>query len=267
MNSILPGNRPAITALIYERDIQKIKNEIKAVTEQGADIVGLMLEGYDVQCHSEKGMKTLIESAQGKPIYITDYLRGNINKNVTDEDIHDELMLFLELSKGKSRVIADVRTDMYDPAIREITLNEKAIEKHIKFIKEIHDNGGKVLMSSHVFDEVLSAEDVIFIAKEQQRRGADIAKIVTVAKTEEDLFLNYEISLKLRKKLDIPYLFLCGGEFCYKHRRLSAPLGSCMVLARENTLTGQIQPTVSEAIEVLKCLGYYNKSKDIKKKG
>ena len=48
-------------------------------------------------------------------------------------------MLFLKLSKGKSAVFIDVRTDMFDPVKDEFTLNETAIQKQEDFIKAIHD--------------------------------------------------------------------------------------------------------------------------------
>lgn len=259
MKEFLKGDRPSITALIYFGDIEKVKAETAAVIEQGADIIGYMLEGYEPECHTESGMRELIEAAHGMPIYITDYANGNKYKeDVTDEELKNQLMLFLELSKGKSPVLIDVRTDMYDRVKGEFTLSETAIRRQMDFIDEIHANGGKVLMSSHSFDSVSTPERVLYLAQEQQRRGADIAKIVVTAPTEKDLFENYEISLRLKKELNIPYLFLCGGDFSYRHRRLSAPLGSCMTLVRENSFVNEVQPTVAEAREIFKCLGYYD---------
>ena len=259
MNEFLRGNRPSITALIYFGGIEKVKVETAAVIEQGADIIGYMFESYDAECHTESAMNELIDAAHGMPIYITNYMKGNKYKaDITDEELKDELMLFLKLSKGKSPVLIDVRTDMFDPLKDEFTLNETAIQRQKDFIKEIHDNGGKVLMSSHKLDGVSSAERILYLAQEQQRRGADIAKIVVTAPTKKDLFENYEISLRLKKKLNIPYLFLCGGDFSYRHRRLSAPLGSCMTLVRENSFVNEVQPTVGEMREIFKCLGYYD---------
>ena len=262
MDAFVKKDRPSITALIYGGDMQKVKAETAKVIEQGVDIIGYMLESYEAEWHTESGMKKLIELAHGMPIYITDYIRGNKYKeDITDEELENQLMLFLKLSKGKSAVLIDVRTDMFDPVKDEFTLNETAIQKQEDFIKAIHDNGGKVIMSSHSLESVSTAERVLYIAQEQQRRGADISKIVVTAPTEKDLFTNYEISLKLKKELSIPYLFLCNGDFCYRHRRLSAPLGSCMILVRENSLINESQPTVAEAKELLKCLAYYDDDK------
>ena len=259
MKSILPDGRPALTALIYGGDLQQVKEETAKIIQQGADIIGFMLESYESDCSTEEGLKELIDAAQGKPIYVTDYLRGNTNPDLTDDDLHNTLMLALKLSKGKSNVLIDVRTDMYDSVKGELTLNEAAIEKQMKFIDEVHNEGGKVLMSCHIIEGFATPEHILFIAQEHQRRGADISKIVVPAPTEDDLFTNYEVSLKLRKELDIPYLFLCGGDFCYKHRRLNGALGSCMMLVRENSHTNQLEPTISEIQQVLTSLGYFDK--------
>ena len=77
MKAFFKNDRPAITALIYGGDMQKVKAETAKVIEQGVDIIGYMLESYEAECHTESGMKELIELAHGMPIYITDYIRGN----------------------------------------------------------------------------------------------------------------------------------------------------------------------------------------------
>ena len=97
----------------------------------------------------------------------------------------DELMngLFLGLKCGATLV--DVMGDTFCPAPEELTTNEEAIKKQMQFIDEIHKKGGEVLMSSHVY-EFRPAERVLEMAVEQQRRGADIVKIVTGANTQEE---------------------------------------------------------------------------------
>ena len=91
-----------------------------------------------------------------------------------------------------------------------MTYDENAVNEQKKLIRQIHDKGKSVLMSAHV-PRFLSAEEVIQMAAAQQARGADIAKIVTVAETETEEMGNLRITALLKHELDIPYLFLGEG--------------------------------------------------------
>ena len=93
----------------------------------------------------------------------------------------------------------------------------------------------------------LAAEKILEIAKSQQMRGADIAKIVTTVNSEKELEDAFKTNLILRDNLNIPFLFLCNGSYCRKHRMLGPFLGSCMYLCQENSKTCGPQPTIEEA--------------------
>ena len=64
---------------------------------------------------------------------------------------------------------------------------------------------------------------------EQQKRGADIVKIVTGANCMEQQIENLRITELLKRELKVPFLFLSVGE-CSLHRRIGPMLGSCMWL-------------------------------------
>ena len=83
-------------------------------------------------------------------------------------------------------------------------------------------------MSSHVL-KFIPAERVWEIAHEHERRGADICKIVTGASSMEEQIENLRIVRLLKAELQIPFLFLAGGE-CRILRRIGGTLGSCMSL-------------------------------------
>ena len=83
-------------------------------------------------------------------------------------------------------------------------------------------------MSSHIM-KFTPAERVLEIALEQQRRGADICKIVVGAESMEQQIENLRIATLLKKKLSIPFLFLSGGETRIL-RRFGGELGCCMYL-------------------------------------
>ena len=95
-------------------------------------------------------------------------------------------------------------------------------------IEELHKCGAEVLMSSHV-RKFVSAERVLEIAREHERRGADICKIVTGAENTEQQIENLRIINLLKENLKIPFLFLAGGE-CRILRRIGGNIGCCMYL-------------------------------------
>ena len=118
--------------------------------------------------------------------------------------------------------------DYFDKVEGELTMKPEAIEKQKQLITKLHEKGAQVLMSSHIL-KFTPAERVLEIALEQQRRGADISKIVTGADTMAEQIENLRIVTLLKEKLDIPFLFLAGGE-CHILRRIGGELGCTMYL-------------------------------------
>lgn len=84
-------------------------------------------------------------------------------------------------------------------------------------------------MSSHTW-QYLTPEQILDITKAHEARGADITKIVTCANTEEELLSNFEAMRRMKKELNIPFLFLANGAHCKLQRIVGAYFGSCMVL-------------------------------------
>ena len=158
-----------------------------------------------------------------KPVYVTNYrLKENLEK--TDETLAKEL---LELAKCGA-TLCDVMGDLYDRQPDEVAISEDAIQKQMELVNELHKEGAEVLMSSHIF-KFTSAERVLEIALEHQRRGADISKIVTQADSVEEDIENLRILNLLKEKLEIPVLFLYNGN-SRVFRKISGEYGNCMYL-------------------------------------
>ena len=114
--------------------------------------------------------------------------------------------------------------------------------KQEELIAQLHARGAEVLMSSHVF-KFMPAEEVLKMALEHQRRGADVSKIVVGAETMEQQMENLRIATLLKEKLDIPFLLLSNGE-CHILRRIGDALGCCMCLCvqEHDALSTKEQP-------------------------
>ena len=189
----------------------------------GADAYGLQVESLKPEFQNPETYQRIFAEGKGRPFYVT-YYRGKSNTGKTDEELAEGLITLAE----SGAVLCDVIGDLYCRHPEEMTDDETAIKKQMELIDLLHQKGVQVLMSSHV-RKYIPAERVLEIALEQKRRGADIIKIVTGAKTMEQQIENLRITDLLKRELGAPFLFLANGV-CSIHRRLSLKLGCCMAL-------------------------------------
>jgi 3-dehydroquinate dehydratase len=163
---------------------------------------------------------------EDKPIYVTNY-RSGINKEMgySDDELAEGLLLLAE----SGATLCDVMGDYYDKNDRELTFDARAVDKQLRLIDKLHEIGAEVLMSTHITKSFHSADEILSIAHEQEKRGADICKIVTGAENTDQQIENLRIINLLKENLKIPFLFLSGGE-CHIMRRIGGLLGCCMYL-------------------------------------
>lgn len=218
----LTNYRPTVTVMIQSETAAKAINTIRNAVYEGADAFGLQICRLAPQ--ERKYLKDIYASGGGRPFYITNYRTGH-NEGLSDEECMNGLLEGLKLGG----TLGDIMGDTFGRSPNELTKNPAAIDKQKKLIDEIHNMGKSVLMSSHLY-RYAEAEEVLEIAYEHQKRGADIAKIVTAANSEEEEAENIRITSLLKKELKIPFLFLSGGTHYKVHRLVSPMLGSCMSL-------------------------------------
>lgn len=218
----LTNYRPTVTVMIQSETAANAINTIRNAVYEGADAFGLQI--CRLAHEGRKHLKEIYSSSAGRPFYITNYRYG-YNEGLSDEECMHGLIEGLKLGG----MLGDVMGDTFDKAPNELTKNPIAVDKQRKLIEEIHNMGKEVLMSSHLY-RYAEAEEVLEIAYEHQKRGADISKIVTAASSEEEEAENIRITSLLKEELDIPFLFLSGGTHYKIHRLVSPMLGSCMSL-------------------------------------
>ena len=222
--SFLNSATPFVTEMVQAPTAGQAEIKIRNAIADGATAIGFQMSFLEKQYRTEETLTSIFSAAEDKPVYFTNY-RSGLNEGTSDEDLTDGLLFGLKCGA----TLVDVMGDTFDPSPEELTTNENAIAKQMKLIESIHKKGGEVLMSSHVY-EFRNAERVIKIALEQQRRGADIVKIVTGAQTQEEELKNLEICRLLKQELKVPFLFLSGGKYSYLHRTVGPALGVCMWL-------------------------------------
>ena len=251
MESFLNRGRPLLTLMLKAREEKPLLDEIAHGAAAGADAYCLQMETLRREDRARLCLTRLFAAMGEKPAYVTDYRRGNVCPYTqSDDELADELRLAASCG---ARLI-DVRGDMFEPTPGELTLNEAAVKKQECFIEALHAAGAEVLMSSHVL-RYIPAEEVVCIAREQRRRGADICKIVTTADTEAELHENLRGLGLLRDAVDVPTLFLCNGALCRRHRMLGPLLGACMALVVLPDVPVGAQPRIDDMRAMISLCG------------
>ena len=233
--------KATLTVMVQANNPTRIKELMDKSVPEGAEAFGIQFEQMLPEHRKPEVYRDLFSYAKGRPSYVTNY-RGTQNKGKSDEELGDELVELAECGAD----LCDVMGDYFDRQPDEVAVDENAINKQIELINRIREKGAKVLMSSHVM-KYTPAERVLEIALEHQRRGADICKIVVGADNMEQQLENLKIINLLKEKLDIPFLFLSGGE-CKILRRIGGELGCCMYLCvyEHDALATLQQPLLSD---------------------
>ncbi len=247
MKKFLIDGRPTVTVMVQSRTLKRAAELIEKGLSGGADAFGIQIEQMDKKFRTEENFKMLFETTGGKPAYITNY-RTALNTGMTDSELAQDIIN----SARYGGTLIDVMGDLFCPSKDEITLDASADKRQRELIEKIHFYGSQVLISSHTY-RFLNTDEVLKIAEIQANRGADVIKIVTAAETPEQLYENFETTARLKRELDKPFLFLCVGEYCKKHR-ITAPLicdGPFLCVAEYDELATPVQPLLSKVRETV----------------
>ena len=221
--TFLKADKAMLTVMVQAEHPDRIKELMAKSMPEGAEAFGMQFEKLPKEYRTPEVYKDLFSCAEGKPVYVTNYLKWK-NEGKTYDDLASELIEIAECGA----TLCDVMGDFYDKQEDELAVDKIAIEKQMKLIDDLHSRGAEVLMSSHIL-KYTPAERVLEVALEHQRRGADISKIVTRAETMEEQLENLKIINMLKEKLDIPFLFLASGE-SNLIRKIGGELGCAMYL-------------------------------------
>ena len=255
--TFLGQNKPLLCCMVITETADQAIITARNAAFEGADAYGYQICRMDPTQRSEKEIKRVLRYMGNRPVYMTNYRHG-FNKDKSDEQLGDELV---DLAKWGA-TLCDVMGDYYHREENELTMDAAAIDKQRRLIDRIHEAGGEVLMSSHVL-KYTPAEEVLRIAFEQQKRGADVVKIVTAGNSAEEEMENLRITTLLKKELDIPFLFLSGGTHCRFHRMIGPALGCVMGLCVQqyDARSSKDQPLLRAARAVLDNFDYLPKER------
>ncbi len=250
--TFLGQSRPLLCCMVITETADQAIITARNAAFDGADAYGYQICRMDPKYRTEEEIRRVLRYMGDRPVYMTNYRHG-FNAEKSDEQIGDELV---DLARWGA-TLCDVMGDLYCRAENEMTMDAAAIDKQKRLIDRIHKAGGEVLMSSHVL-KYTPAEEVLRIALEQQKRGADIVKIVTAGNSVEEEMENLRITTLLKKELDVPFLFLSGGTHCKLHRTIGPMLGCVMGLCVQayDARSSKDQPLLRAERQVLDNFDY-----------
>ena len=217
------NEKATLTCMVQADNPDRIKELMRKSIPQGAETFGIQFEQMNSEYRNAEVYKELFACAEDKPTYVTNY-RYNKNEGKSDEQLADELLELADCGAD----LCDMMGDYFDKQSGEMTYDETAVAKQKDLIDKLHKRGAKVLMSTHI-QKFTPADEVLKIALAHQSRGADISKIVVGAENMQQQIENLKMINMLKEKLDVPFLFLSGGE-CKILRRIGGELGCCMYL-------------------------------------
>lgn len=220
--TFLNHSLPLLTTMVQANNPDRIIELIGKSLLEGAEAFGMQFCQMKKEYRNREVYERLF-SYTDKPVYVTNY-RYSENIGKTDDELARELIELAECGA----TLCDVMGDFFDRQPDEVAVDGGAIDKQMCLIERLHEKGAEILMSSHVL-KYTPAERALEIALEHQRRGADICKIVTGADSIEQEIENLRIINMLKENLEIPFLFLMGGE-CRILRRIGGEFGCCMYL-------------------------------------
>jgi len=244
--TFLGHSEPLYCCMIQSRTPENAISTIRRAVDGGCTAFGFQQCQLEREYRTESTIRSIFDAMEGRPVYVTNY-RGGRNTGMTDDEIADGLVTLAE----RGATLCDVMGDLFCRHPQELTDDAAAIDKQLRLIDRIHRAGGEVLMSSHVL-KYTPAEEVVRIALEQQKRGADIVKIVTAANSEAEQLENLRITSLLKETLDVPFLFLSGGSHYALHRMIGPMLGCVMYLCVQeyDELATKSQPLLADVLAV-----------------
>ena len=221
--SFFNNDSAVLTCMVQGDNPDRIKELMRKSIPQGAEAFGIQFEQMSSEYRNAEVYRKLFACAEDKPTYVTNY-RYAKNTGKSDEQLAEELLELADCGAD----LCDMMGDYFDRQLGEMTYNETAVAKQKDLIDKLHKRGAKVLMSTHIH-KFTPADEVLKIALAHQSRGADISKIVVGAENTEQQLENLKMINMLKEKLDVPFLFLSGGE-CKILRRIGGEFGCCMYL-------------------------------------
>lgn len=124
--------------------------------------------------------------------------------------------------------------------------SDKKLSMYIDLLEEAKASGIRCILSWHDFSDTPEEDMLLKILDIQMKLGADICKIATMAKTEEDTSRVLKVSRRAAELLDVPHIALVMGDLGKPSRHGRSSSSTCITFAPLNRSSAPGQFSVGE---------------------
>ena len=244
--------KPFLVSVVTDTDPDACICTMRDSEFEGAQAYDLHLRHLERKYHNYKDIRRIVLSTN-KPV-MTIYYRRQATQisdapgtSLTDDERAEAYLM--SIKAGASAI--DMMGDLFDPSPLEISRKPEIVEKQKRFIEQIHTEGGEVILSSHTW-VVMDTAQVLEHASELASRGADMVKIAAKVESEDDLVEAFKTTIAMKRELKVPFIHICMGEHGKIHRIVGPMLGSSLVFCvnRYSLRSTKDQPQLRATREV-----------------
>jgi 3-dehydroquinate dehydratase len=222
MNKYPTYRRPKTLTIAHDRTIEGCIGTFRNAEYEGTDAFGVMINTLDLGERSEDKLRSLFNYAGDKPVLAMNYRDQRPDlPPITDEEIVESLITSVRAGAD----MVDLMGDLFDPNPIELTRDPAAIDKQKALVDRIQGMGAKVLASSHTW-KFMTTEETVEHFHALKSIGADMVKIAMCANSDEEADSVFHTTISLRSALDIPYIYICMGQYGKRHRMMAPMLGA-----------------------------------------
>ena len=215
---------PAIAGVVNARSVSGAISKIKNATFSGASMIDLHLEWLENA--SDEELEKIINSSR-LPLLALHYPKNlpEASGEEAFEEARVETMLrairagaagidmqgYTFHLPSKGAFFGEDKYFFTKGAPKEVVTDERIIGKQCELIERVHSMGGEVLLSCHP-GIPMTTEEVVELALFLEKRNPDVLKIVTVAKTQDDLYESMKAMTELKKEIRTPITYHATGS-------------------------------------------------------
>ena len=235
---------PAIAGVVREKNLRSAIAQIKNCKYNGAEMIDLHMS-----CLEDSSAETLrkIVNSTNLPILALNYNNTHTwqDAGFSEEDRVDSFYRALEAGvagidiqgytfhrPSQNGFCGEDKYSFTKGNPKEVVTDEAVIAQQCALIEKAHSMGAEVLLSCHP-GIVMKTEQVVELALFLEKRNPDIIKIVTVARSEEDLPEIIKTMQTLKKEVKTPVSYHANGRAGALSRIINPILGGQILFSVE----------------------------------
>lgn len=256
MKKISQHPSPLIAGVVKERSIRSSIAEIRNCIYDGATLIDLHLSALEDT--SVDALRQIIATSP-TPVLALNYNSAYdlSDAGFTEDERVASMLRAVEAGASaidmqgytfdlpsKDGFVGEDKYSFTKGGPKEVVTDDAIIAKQCELIERVHSAGAEVLLSCHP-GIPMSPDAVVELALFLEKRRPDVIKIVSVAKTEDDLMNSIKAMAMLKKEVHTPISYHASGKDGILSRVINPILGGhiafCVGRYNERSIVEQPQ--------------------------